>query len=119
MWISTIPKVKELKLISIYLYICDIYISSLKNLSQRFSNNDQLEFTIKSTFTLFQTFYIWYHVVCQVIADSAADKKVKIKNKTWFSYILSFDDTFKNYFFRCRCITQLIDPYLIQSIKSS
>jgi hypothetical protein len=30
-----IPKAKELKLISIYLYICDIYESSLKNVCQR------------------------------------------------------------------------------------
>ena len=31
MSISMIPKVKELKLISIYLYICDIYDSNLKS----------------------------------------------------------------------------------------
>jgi hypothetical protein len=30
-----IPKAKELKLISIYLYICDIYESSLKNVCER------------------------------------------------------------------------------------
>jgi len=41
-----IPEAKELKLISIYLYICDIYDSELKYLCQRFSNNDEPEFTV-------------------------------------------------------------------------
>lgn len=40
-----IPKAKELKLISIYLYICDLYDSELKYLCQRSSNNDEPEFT--------------------------------------------------------------------------
>jgi hypothetical protein len=40
-----IPKVKGLKIISIYLYIFDIYDSRLKNLCQRFSNYNQPEFT--------------------------------------------------------------------------
>ncbi|MFV0270126.1 MAG: transposase, partial [Macellibacteroides fermentans] len=34
-----IPKEKELKLIKIYMYICDIYEHSLKFYCQRFSNN--------------------------------------------------------------------------------
>jgi hypothetical protein len=53
MSISMIPKVKELKLISIYLYICDIYDSKLKNLCQRFSNNDQPEFTDQEVMTIY------------------------------------------------------------------
>jgi hypothetical protein len=53
MSISMIPMVKELKLISIYLYICDIYDSSLKNLCQRFSNNDQPEFTDQEVITIY------------------------------------------------------------------
>ena len=37
-----IPKAKELKLISIYLYICDIYDSKLRNACERFSNSTVL-----------------------------------------------------------------------------
>jgi hypothetical protein len=48
-----IPKVKELNLISIYLYICDIYDSNLKTLCQRFSNNDQSEFTDQEVMTIY------------------------------------------------------------------
>jgi len=48
-----IPKVKELKLISIYLYICDIYNLSLKNLCQRFSNNNEPEFTDQEVMTIY------------------------------------------------------------------
>jgi hypothetical protein len=47
-----IPKVKELKLISIYLYICDIYNLNFKNLCQRFSNNDEPEFTDQEVMTI-------------------------------------------------------------------
>ena len=35
-----IPKEKELKLIKIYMYICDVYESSLKFYYQKFSNNN-------------------------------------------------------------------------------
>jgi hypothetical protein len=48
-----IPKVKELKLISIYLYICDIYDSKLKNSCQRFSNNNEPEFTDQEVMTIY------------------------------------------------------------------
>jgi len=48
-----IPKVKELKLISIYLYICDIYNSNLKNSCQRLSNNIQPEFTDQVVMTIY------------------------------------------------------------------
>ncbi len=48
-----IPKVKELKLISIYLYICDIYERELKHSCQRFSNNTQPVFTDQEIMTLF------------------------------------------------------------------
>ena len=45
--ISLIPKIKELKLKSIYLYICDIFDSSFKNLCQRFGNIGHLNSLIK------------------------------------------------------------------------
>ncbi len=48
-----ITKVKELKLIAIYLYICDLYDSELKYLCQRFSNNNQPEFTDQEVLTIY------------------------------------------------------------------
>jgi hypothetical protein len=53
MSISMIPKAKELKLISIYLYICDLYDSELKYLCQRFSNNNEPEFTDQEVITIY------------------------------------------------------------------
>ncbi len=53
MSISIIPKLKELKIFSIYLYICDIYDSSLQNLCQRFSNNNQPEFTDQEVIAIY------------------------------------------------------------------
>ena len=53
MSISMIPKAKELKLISIYLYICDLYDSELKYLCQRFSNNKEPEFTDQEVITIY------------------------------------------------------------------
>ena len=40
-----IPKEKKLKLISLYMYICDVYNNSLKHHYQRFSNNSAPVFT--------------------------------------------------------------------------
>jgi hypothetical protein len=48
-----IPKVKELQLISIYLYICDIYDSKLKNVCERFSNNNHPDFTDQEVITIY------------------------------------------------------------------
>jgi hypothetical protein len=48
-----IPKVKELKLIAIYLYICDIYDRELMYSCQRFSNNSQPEFTDQEILTIY------------------------------------------------------------------
>jgi hypothetical protein len=53
MSISIIHKVKELKISSIYLYICDIIDSSLQNLCQRFSNNDQPELTDQKVIAIY------------------------------------------------------------------
>jgi len=50
---SMIPKVKELQLISIYLYICDIYDSKLKNVCERFSNNNHPDFTDQEVITVY------------------------------------------------------------------
>ncbi len=48
-----IPKIKELKLIAIYFYICDIYDSELKHICQRFSNNSEPEFTDQEVLTIY------------------------------------------------------------------
>jgi len=48
-----IPKEKELKLIKIYMYICDIYQSSLKFYCQRFSNNATPIFTDQELLTVY------------------------------------------------------------------
>jgi hypothetical protein len=48
-----IPKVKELQLISIYLYICDIYDTKLKNVCERFSNNNHPGFTDQEVITIY------------------------------------------------------------------
>jgi hypothetical protein len=48
-----IPKVKELKLICIYLYVCDMYSKSLKYSCQRFSNNAEPEFTDQEVIAIY------------------------------------------------------------------
>jgi hypothetical protein len=53
MSVNMIPKVKELKLISIYLYICDIYDSKLRSACDHFSNNDHPDFTDQEVITIY------------------------------------------------------------------
>jgi len=48
-----IPKVKELKLIAIYLYICNLYNNDLKYSCMRFSNNSEPEFTDQEILTIY------------------------------------------------------------------
>jgi hypothetical protein len=48
-----ISKAKELKLIAIYLYICDIYDSKLSAVCQRFSNNNHPVFTDQEVITIY------------------------------------------------------------------
>ena len=48
-----IPKVKELKLIAIYLYIIGIYKKDLMYSCSRFSNNSELEFTDPEVMTIY------------------------------------------------------------------
>lgn len=48
-----IPKEKNLKLISLYMYICDVYKSSLRFYCQRFSNNSNPEFTDEEVLTVY------------------------------------------------------------------
>ena len=53
MSVNMIPKVKELKLISIYLYICDIYDAKLRSACERFSNNNHPAFTDQEVITIY------------------------------------------------------------------
>ena len=48
-----ITKVKELKLIAMYLYICDLYNNELMYSCQRFSNNSEPEFTDPEVMTIY------------------------------------------------------------------
>lgn len=48
-----IPKKKELKLIKIYMYICDLYDSELKYYCQRHSNNNSPSFTDQEIMTIY------------------------------------------------------------------
>lgn len=53
MSLSMIPKVKELKLIAIYLYISDLYKTDLKYSCMRFSNNCEPEFSDQEILTIY------------------------------------------------------------------
>jgi hypothetical protein len=48
-----ISRGKKLKLIAIYLYICDLYDSELKYTCNRFSNNNQPDFTDQEVLTIY------------------------------------------------------------------
>ena len=48
-----IPKAKALKLIAIYLYICQLHDKELKYLTQRYSNNDKPDFTDQEIMTIY------------------------------------------------------------------
>lgn len=82
-----ISKAKELNLIAIYLYICDIYDSELKYSCQRFSNNNQPEFTDQEVLTIY--LFVMY-----------AEQRLKIKQihgfandylRSWFPLLPSYE----------------------------
>jgi len=47
-----IPRKKELELIQIYMYICDLYDQELKYYCQRYSNNSNPAFTGQEIMTI-------------------------------------------------------------------
>lgn len=63
-----IPKEKKLKLISLYMYICDVYQSSLQYYCQRFSNNSNPGFTDEEVLTvyLFCGYYQRYFKIIEI-----------------------------------------------------
>ena len=48
-----IPEAKALKLIEIYFYVCKVYEENLQFFCQRFSNNDEPEFTDQEIMTIY------------------------------------------------------------------
>ena len=47
-----IPEAKAIKLIKIYFYVCEQYDIELKHFCERFSNNNQPEFTDQEIMTI-------------------------------------------------------------------
>jgi len=83
---NMIPKVKELKLISIYLYICDIYDSKLRSLCERFSNNDQPDFTDQEVMTIYlYAMHVEQRLKIKQIHQYASDHL-----RSWFPLLPSY-----------------------------
>lgn len=87
MSIIMILKVKELKLIAIYFYICDIYDSELKFSCQRFSNNNKPAFSDQEVLTIY--LYVMH-----------TEQRLKIKQihgfandylRSWFPLLPSYE----------------------------
>jgi hypothetical protein len=82
-----IPKVKELKLIAIYLYICNMYDSHLKYNCERFSNNNHPDFTDQEVMTIY-------------LYSMRVEHRIKIKQihefanehlRSWFPLLPSYE----------------------------
>lgn len=87
MSVIMIPKEKELKLIRIYLYICDIYDSNLRNACERFSNNSHPDFTDQEVITIY-------------LYSMSVEQRLKIKQmhefandhlRSWFPLLPSYE----------------------------
>ena len=85
-----VPKAKKLKLISIYLYICDIYDSELKYLCRRFSNNDEPDFTDQEV----RTIYLYVMQVEQRLNMKQLQSFANDYLRSWFP-LLHSNDAFK------------------------
>jgi len=48
-----IPNAKAFKLVSMYMFICDIYNSHLRHICQRYSNNPNPDFTDQEIITIY------------------------------------------------------------------
>ena len=82
-----IPKVKEFKLISIYLYICDIYDSKLRNTCERFSNNNNPDFTDQEVITIYlYTMNVEQRLKIKQIHEYANDHL-----RSWFPLLPSYE----------------------------
>ena len=85
------------------MYICDIFDSSLQNLCQRFSNNDQSEFTNQEVIAIYFNFmHIEQQLKIKQIHSFANDYL-----RSWFPLLHSYEafnlrvnrlsETFKHY----------------------
>ena len=83
---NMIPKVKELKLISIYLYICDIYDSNLRSLCERFSNNNKPDFTDQEVMTI----YLYAMQVEQRLKIKQIHQYASDHLRSWFPLLPSY-----------------------------
>jgi hypothetical protein len=82
-----IPKAKEFKLIFIYLYICDIYDSSLKNVCQRFSNNNHPDFTDQEVMAI----YLFVMHVEQRLKIKQIHEYANEHLRSWFPLLPSYE----------------------------
>jgi hypothetical protein len=82
-----IPKVKELKLISIYLYICDMYDSHLKYNCERFSNNSQPDFTDQEVMTI----YLYSMKIEQRLKIKQIHEFANEHLRSWFPLLPSYE----------------------------
>ena len=81
-----IPKVKELKLIAMYLYISDIYENELRHSCQRFSNNSKPEFTDPEIMTIYlYAMHIEQRFKVKQIYEYASDHL-----RSWFPLLPSY-----------------------------
>jgi hypothetical protein len=84
---NMIPKEKELKLIRIYLYICDIYDSNLRNVCERFSNNSHPDFTDQEVLTIYlYSMNVEQRLKIKQIHDFANDHL-----RSWFPLLPSYE----------------------------
>jgi len=82
-----IPKVKELKLIAIYLYVSDIYKQELKYSCQRFSNNSTPAFTDEEVMTIYlYSMHVEQRLKVKQIYEFASDHL-----RSWFPLLPSYE----------------------------
>ena len=82
-----IPKVKELKLIAMYLYISDIYKNELMYSCLRFSNNSEPEFTDAEVMTIYlYAMHVEQRFKIKQIYEYTSDNL-----RSWFPLLLSYE----------------------------
>jgi hypothetical protein len=107
-----IPKVKELKLIAIYLYVCELYDDNLKYSCERFSNNSEPVFTDQEILTIY-------------LFAMHAEQRFKIKQiynfaddylRSWFPHLPSYP-AFNMRLNRLSEALKLLGTHLIQNFQ--
>jgi hypothetical protein len=105
-----ITKNNEDKLIEIYFYVCEKFEKDLKHCCQRFSNNNEPEFTDQETMTLYlYTIYQEQRFKCKQI-HRFADEYLR----SWFPKLPSYS-AFNNRINRLsEAFTQMVSPMLAE-----